>query len=174
MCLSIQNVLILVLGHKILNLIVGFTIALRNVRNLSLIPFSKNKYMSVSKISSRSTFIILSIVLQLKSDALKYWLGHNPQFLSYYFCIFQKYQLTIKCHILSTSRDNLSSFFTWNIFKPWVLVYELNGCRSKSHYSHLSMFIYIITITNLFTGRGTIKLFFSNSCLNFSKPLIYS
>ena len=36
-----------------------------------LIPFSKNKYIFASGISSSSTFVILSIASQIKPGALK-------------------------------------------------------------------------------------------------------
>ena len=37
----------------------------------TLIPFLKNKYMPLSEISSRSTFVIPSIVSELRASALK-------------------------------------------------------------------------------------------------------
>ena len=37
--------------------IVGLTISLKNVRSPLLIPFSKNKYLLLSEISSSSTFV---------------------------------------------------------------------------------------------------------------------
>ena len=40
-------------------------------------PFSKNKYMSASEISSSSTFTMFRLANQTKAGALKQRLGHD-------------------------------------------------------------------------------------------------
>ena len=52
-------------------LTVGFTISIKNIRNSISHNFSKNMYTSGSGISWSFTFVILSIVSQLKAGALK-------------------------------------------------------------------------------------------------------
>ena len=52
-------------------LIVGVAATIRNMRNPTSIPFSKNMYISGSEISLSFTFVILSIASQVKAGALK-------------------------------------------------------------------------------------------------------
>lgn len=66
---NVLKILLWVIRFQIL--IVRFTISSRYIKTPSLIPFSNNKYMSVSGKSSSSPFGILSTASQLRASALK-------------------------------------------------------------------------------------------------------